>query len=171
MAKVFELLVVVLLVCVFSFTTSHAAAVNETHKRCILDAISAGSRAHGNVAALKRTYNQYFAGERMAALAARSDWKKFDAGQKKKWADATRSFVINQIVPRIVKYANTLPTFLRAIDRGGTVEVVGVVGGNTITWRILKGQCRFVDVSVEGVGRISDFVRSGMHSKERRSSR
>jgi len=168
--KVLGLLMVTLCVIGMSMV-AYAAPVTDAHKQCVSNAIRAGAAAHGNASALLDAYNRYFDGERMAALAARSDWGKLNSKQKRQWVEAARSFVMNQVVPSIQKYAGSPIRYLRAVTQGGTVSVVGLVGGNTVTWRLINGQCRFLDVSVSGIGSISDFVRSGMVSKERQSSR
>jgi len=171
MRTVIGLSVVLFVLCAYSGTAAYAAPVTDKHKQCIDGAIKEGSSAK-TAAALESAYQKYFSSEGMAALAARSGWNTFDASRKAQWMEAARSFVINRVVPAARKYSTIPIRYQREeLARGGGVNIIGMVGKDTVVWRVITGQCRLLDVSLSGVGSISDFIRSGMRSKERRSSR
>lgn len=135
-----------------------AASVSGSRQSCIRGAMAAGSTALGNPAQLNRLYERYFAGERIAQLTAGRDWQRYDEAQKNAQRSRVRRFVVNTLAPNLSRYRGSRVKFLS--ESGSRVRgVVTAPNGErrTITWHF-TGPCKFINVSIEGLGSLISFV-------------
>jgi len=138
--------------------SANAASVSGSRQSCIRNAMAAGSAALGNPAQLNRLYNRYFAGDRIAQLAAGKEWEKYDSAQKDAQRERVRKVVVYSLGSSLASYRGSRVQFL---GQNGA-KVRGVVTGpkgqrSIITWHFV-GPCKFVNVSIEGYGSLVGAV-------------
>jgi hypothetical protein len=134
------------------------AAVSAARQSCIRNAMAAGSAAIGNPARLNRLYESYFAGDKIAQLAAGKDWKRYNSAQKQAQRDRVKRFVVQVLAPNFSYYKGSRISF---VSESGS-KVKGVLTGpqgerRTITWHF-SGPCKFVNVGIAGYGSLIGFV-------------
>jgi hypothetical protein len=134
------------------------AAVSSARQSCIRNAMAAGSAALGNPARLNKLYESYFAGEKIAQLAAGKDWKRYNSAQKKAQRERVRHFVVHVLAPNFSYYRGSPINF---VSESGS-KVKGILTGpqgerRTITWHF-SGACKFVNVGIAGYGSLLSFV-------------
>ena len=134
------------------------ASVSGARQSCIRSAMAAGSAALGNPAQLNRLYERYFAGEKIAQLAAGNEWKKYNKAQKQAQRDRVRKFVVEVLAPNFSYYKSSRINFVS--ESGGKVK--GIVTGpngerRTVTWHF-AGSCKFINVGIAGYGSLISFV-------------
>jgi ABC-type transporter MlaC component len=144
------------------------AAVSNSRQACIRGALAAGSAALGNPAQLDRLFERYFAGERIAQLAAGRNWKKFNDAQKDAQRDRVRRFVVHTLAPNLSRYRGSRVRFL---TESGS-KVTGVLTApngerRRITWHF-AGRCKFINVSIEGLGSLVSYVGSSPATQKTR---
>ena len=144
---------------------SAAAAVSEARADCIRGAMAAGSAALGNPVQLNRLFERYFAGEQIAQLAAGRNWRRMSDTQRDVQRSRVRQFVVNTLAPNLSHYRGSR---VRFVSESGS-KVTGVVTAPTgerrrITWHF-AGRCKFVNVSIEGLGSLVSFVGRGPGGK------
>jgi hypothetical protein len=120
--------------------------------------MAAGSAAIGNPARLNRLYESYFAGDKIAQLAAGKDWKRYNSAQKQAQRDRVKRFVVQVLAPNFSYYKGSRISF---VSESGS-KVKGVLTGpqgerRTITWHF-SGPCKFVNVGIAGYGSLIGFV-------------
>jgi hypothetical protein len=120
--------------------------------------MAAGSAAIGNPAQLNRLFHKYFAGERIAELAAGRSWKRYSSAQKDAQRDRVRRAVVYTLASSLARYRGSRVQFLS--ETGSKVR--GIVTGpdgqrSTITWHFV-GPCKFINVSIEGYGSLVSAV-------------
>jgi hypothetical protein len=134
------------------------ASVSGARQSCIRGAMAAGSAALGNPARLNRLFERYFAGEKIAQLAAGNEWKKYNKAQKQAQRERVRKFVVEVLAPNISYYKSSRINFVS--ESGGRVK--GIVTGphgerRTVTWHF-AGPCKFINVGIAGYGSLISFV-------------
>jgi hypothetical protein len=120
--------------------------------------MAAGSAALGNAAQLNTLYERYFAGERIAQLAAGKDWKRYNKAQKNAQRSRVRRFVIHTLAPSLSSYGGSSVKFLS--ESGSKVRgVITAPNGvrRKITWHF-AGPCKFINVAIEGFGSLISFA-------------
>ena len=120
--------------------------------------MAAGSAAIGNRSQLNRLFERYFAGEKIAQLAAGNEWKKYNKAQKDAQRDRVRRFVVEVLAPNISYYKGSRINFVS--ESGGKVK--GIVTGpngerRTVTWHF-AGACKFINVGIAGYGTLIGLV-------------
>jgi len=138
--------------------SANAASVSGSRQSCIRTAMAAGSAALGNPAQLNRLYNSYFAGDRIAQLAAGKDWEKYNSAQKDAQRERVRKVVVYSLGSSLASYRGSRVQFL---GQNGS-KVRGIVTSpkgqrSIITWHFV-GPCKFVNVSIEGYGSLVGSV-------------
>jgi MlaC protein len=140
-------------------TTADAAKVSNAHQSCIVEAIDAGSAAINNQAQLKALYRRYFNGEKIAQLAAGASWQQYDEAKKTAQRSRVQQIVIEQLAPNLAPYKGSGVRFL--YESGHKVKgVVTAPHGEKrrVTWHFDVSGCRFIDVSVDGLGSLISLV-------------
>ena len=135
-----------------------SASVSSTKASCIRGAMEAGSAALGNHARLNKLYEQYFEGERIAEMAAGRDWKKYTEAQRDAQRSRVRRFVVGVLAPSFSRFGGAKVEFLSESGskvRGAVIDPQGQ--RRTITWHF-TGECRFVNLSIDGYGSLISFV-------------
>jgi hypothetical protein len=150
--EIFRLLTRLALAFVLSLGIVLPADATSSRQSCIRGAMAAGSAALGHPAQLNRLYDQYFAGETIAQLAAGKDWKRYNNAQKDAQRSKVRHFVVNVLAPNFSRYKGS---DIRFISESGS-KVRGVLTGphgqrQTITWHF-AGACKFLNISIAGYG-------------------
>jgi ABC-type transporter MlaC component len=133
-------------------TSASAASISASRQSCIRGAMAAGSAALGNTAQLNRLYDRYFAGDRIAQIAAGKDWKRYSEAQKDAQRKRARQVIVYNLGSTLASYGGSRVQF---VSQNGS-KVKGVVTApngrrSTVTWQFV-GPCKFVDVSIEGYG-------------------
>jgi hypothetical protein len=144
--------------CLTLATPVADASVSGARQTCIRNAVAAGSAALGNSAQLNRLFERYFAGEKIAQLAAGNEWKKYNRAQRDAQRERVRRFVIDVLAPNISYYRGSPINFVS--ESGGKVK--GIVTGpkgerRTVTWHF-AGPCKFINVGIAGYGSLIGFV-------------
>jgi ABC-type transporter MlaC component len=139
-------------------SSASAASVSGSRQSCIRTAMAAGSAALGNPAQLNRLYQRYFAGDRIARLAAGKDWEKYSSAQKEAQRDRVRKVVVYTLGTSLASYRGSRVQFL---GQSGS-KVRGIVTApngqrSTITWHFV-GPCKFINVSISGYGSLVGAV-------------
>jgi MlaC protein len=137
------------------------AGVSSARQTCIRNAMAAGSAALGNAAQLNRLFERYFAGEKIAQLAAGNDWKRYNEAQRDAQRERVRRFVVEVLAPNISYYKSSRINFVS--ENGGKVK--GIVTGphgerRTVTWHF-AGPCKFINVGIAGYGTLIGLVGKG----------
>ncbi|HEY7748862.1 MAG TPA: ABC transporter substrate-binding protein [Aestuariivirgaceae bacterium] len=135
-----------------------AASVSSSRQLCIRSAMTAGAAALGNPAQLDRLYERYFAGDKIAQLAAGKDWKRYDNAQKNAQRNRVRRTVVQVLAPSLSRYSGSRVKF---VSESGT-KVRGILTSRngerrTVTWDF-AGQCKFINVSIAGFGSLISYV-------------
>ena len=138
--------------------SANATSVSGSRQSCIRTAMAAGSAALGNLAQLNRLYDRYFAGDRIAQLAAGKEWEKYNSAQKNAQRERVRKVVVYSLGSSLASYRGSRVQFL---GQNGP-KVRGIVTGprgqrSVITWHFV-GPCKFVNVSIEGYGSLVGAV-------------
>lgn len=138
-----------------------AAAVSDSRQSCIRAAMAAGAKALGSPSQLDRLYERYFAGERIAQLAAGRDWLRYDKAQKSAQRNKVKRIVVSILAPSLSRYGSSKVKF---VSESGS-KVRGIVMGpngqrRTVTW-YFSGPCQFSNVSIAGFGSLISFVGKG----------
>src|SRR5688500_7024445 len=95
----FLLLFSYILLCLAFAVPAAEASVSGARQSCIRSAMAAGSAAIGNRNQLNRLYERYFAGEKIAQLAAGNEWKKYNKAQRQAQRERVRKFVVEVLAP------------------------------------------------------------------------
>jgi ABC-type transporter MlaC component len=133
-------------------SSANAENVPGSRQSCIRTAMAAGSAALGNPAQLNRLYERYFAGDRLAQLAAGNDWQKYSSAQKDAQRERVRQVVVYSLGSSLASYRGSRVQFLG--QNGSKVRgIVTAPNGqrSIITWHFV-GPCKFVNLSIEGYG-------------------
>lgn len=149
---------VVIAGCLLLAADPAAASVSSTRQTCIRGAMEAGSGALGNPTRLSTLYERYFEGERIAQLAAGRDWKRYTEAQRNAQRSRVKRFVVGVLAPSFSEYKGSGVEFLS--ENGSKVKgaVTDPQGQRrTITWHFI-GECKFVNLSIEGYGSLISFV-------------
>jgi ABC-type transporter MlaC component len=146
------------LLSVLVATSASAASVSGARQSCIRGAMAAGSAALGKPAQLNRLFERYFAGDRIAQIAAGKDWNRYSKAQREAQRKRVRQVVVYTLGNSLVHYKGSRVQFL---GQSGS-KVRGVVTApngqrSTITWHFV-GPCKFVNVSIEGYGSLVSAV-------------
>jgi ABC-type transporter MlaC component len=139
-------------------TPASAAKVSEPRQSCIRTAMEAGSAAVGNPAQLNRLFERYFAGDRIAQLAAGKDWNRYSSAQKNAQRERVRKVVVYTLGSSLAPYRGSRVQFLG--QSGPKVRGVVIAPNrqrSIITWHFV-GPCKFIDVSIEGYGSLVSAV-------------
>jgi ABC-type transporter MlaC component len=139
-------------------SSANAENVTGSRQSCIRTAMAAGSAALGNPAQLNRLYERYFAGDRIAQLAAGNDWQNYSSAQKDAQRERVRKVVVYSLGSSLASYRGSRVQFLG--QNGSKVRgVVTTPNGqrSIITWHFV-GPCKFVNVSIEGYGSLVGAV-------------
>jgi hypothetical protein len=143
-----------------SFITGvDAASVSSARQTCIIGAIEAGSAAISNPAELKALYERYFVGEKIAQLAAGNYWNQYDESKKNAQRNRVEQVVVQRLAPNLSQYRASK---VRFVSENGLM-VKGVVTAphgerRRITWQFEGTGCKFVNVSVDGLGSLIGLV-------------
>jgi ABC-type transporter MlaC component len=138
---------------------SHAAKVSNARQLCIVGAIAAGSAALNNTAQLNALYDKYFNGEKIAQLAAGNYWRQYDDAKKEAQRSRVQQVVVKTLAPNLSQYKGSDVKFLS--ESGSKVK--GVVTARhgekrRVTWHFDEQGCRFIDVSIDGLGSLIGLV-------------
>jgi hypothetical protein len=144
--------------CAALMTPIAEAGVSSSRQTCIRNAMAAGSAAIGNRTQLNRLFERYFAGEKIAQLAAGNEWKKYNKAERDAQRDRVRRFVVEVLAPNISYYKGSRINFVS--ESGGKVK--GIVTGpngerRTVTWHFAGG-CKFINVGIAGYGTLIGLV-------------
>lgn len=136
-----------------------AASVSNARRSCILGAIEAGSAAISNPAQLKALYERYFVGDKIAQLAAGNYWNQYDEAKKNAQRSRVEQVVVQTLAPSLSQYRASK---VRLVSESGSI-VKGVVTAphgerRRITWHFDGAGCKFVNVSVDGLGSLIGLV-------------
>jgi hypothetical protein len=134
------------------------ASVSSTRQSCIRGAMEAGSAALGNPTRLSKLYEHYFEGERIAQMAAGRDWKRYTEAQRDAQRSRVRRFVVGVLAPSFSRYGGSKVEFLSESGskvKGAVIDPHGQ--RQMITWHFI-GECRFVNLSIDGYGSLISFV-------------
>jgi MlaC protein len=148
------------LLALFTFITpAEAGSVSSARQSCIIGAIEAGSAAISNPAQLKLLYERYFVGEKIAQLAAGNYWQQYDEGKKNAQRNRVEQVVVQRLAPNLSQYRASK---VRFVSESGAM-VKGVVTAphgerRRITWQFDGAGCKFVNVSVDGLGSLIGLV-------------
>lgn len=148
------------LLALFSFITSaEAGSVSSARQSCIIGAIEAGSAAISNPAQLKVLYERYFVGEKIAQLAAGNYWDQYSEDKKNAQRNRVEQVVVERLAPNLSQYRASK---VRFVSESGSM-VRGVVTAphgerRRITWQFDGSGCKFVNVSVDGLGSLIGLV-------------
>jgi hypothetical protein len=148
------------LLVLFPFITgAEAASVSSARQTCIIGAIEAGSAAISNPAQLRLLYERYFVGEKIAQLAAGNYWNQYDENKKKAQRNRVEQVVVQRLAPTLSQYRASK---VRFVSESGSM-VKGVVTAphgerRRITWQFEGTDCKFVNVSVDGLGSLIGLV-------------
>src|SRR5688572_2514989 len=93
-------------------TSASAASVSGARQSCIRGAMAAGSAALGKPAQLNRLYERYFAGDRIAQIAAGKDWNRYSKAQKDAQRNRVRQVVVYTLGNSLVHYKGSRVQFL-----------------------------------------------------------
>jgi hypothetical protein len=140
-------------------TTADAAKVSHAHQSCIVGAIDAGSAAINNKAQLQALYQRYFNGEKIAQIAAGTFWDQYDEAKKNAQRNRVQTIVVEQLAPTLAQYKGSGVRFL--YESGANVKgVVTAPHGEKrrVTWHFDDSGCKFIDVSVDGLGSLIGLV-------------
>ena len=140
-------------------STASIAAVSSSRQSCILGAMSAGAAALGNPAELVTLYQRYFDGDKVAQLAAGNNWKQYDEAQKDAQRSRVEQVVVQRMAPSLSRYKGSDIEFL---SESG-MKVRGLVTApdgerRTITWLFDGSTCKFINVSIDGLGSLISVV-------------
>jgi ABC-type transporter MlaC component len=120
--------------------------------------MDAGSAALGNPNRLSTLYERYFEGERIAQLAAGRDWKRYSEIQRNAQRNRVKRFVVGVLAPSFSEYKGSEVEFLSESDskvKGAVTDSQGQ--RRTVTW-YFTGECKFVNLSIDGYGSLISFV-------------
>jgi ABC-type transporter MlaC component len=136
-----------------------AATVSDARRSCILGAIEAGSAAISNPGQLKALYERYFVGDKIAQLAAGNYWNQYDDAKKEAQRSRVEQVVVQTLAPSLSQYRASK---VRFVSESGSI-VKGVVTAphgerRRITWHFDGAGCKFVNVSVDGLGSLIGLV-------------
>lgn len=148
-----------LLISLLFVTEAGAASVSSARQSCILGAIEAGSAAISKPAELKALYERYFVGEKIAQLAAGNYWNQYDEAKKNAQRNRVEQVVVRRLAPNLSQYRASKVRFM---SESGSI-VKGVVTAphgerRRITWHFDGAGCKFVNVSVDGLGSLIGLV-------------
>jgi len=140
-------------------TAAEAASVSSARQSCIIDAIEAGSAAISNPGQLKVLYERYFVGEKIAQLAAGNYWEQYNEAKKNAQRNRVEQVVVQRLAPSLSQYRASK---VRFVSESGAL-VKGVVTAphgerRRITWQFDGPGCKFVNVSVDGLGSLIGLV-------------
>lgn len=134
------------------------ASVSGSRQSCIQGAMAAGSAALGNPAQLNRLYERYFAGDRIAQIAAGKDWGRYSSAQKNAQRNRVRQVVVYTLGGSFARYKGSRVQFLGQSGPKVRGVVIAPNGQRSIiTWHFV-GPCKFIDVSIEGYGSLVSAV-------------
>jgi hypothetical protein len=138
---------------------SHAATISNERQSCILGAMADGSAALNNPAQLKALYERYFVGDKIAQLAAGTYWDRYDDSQKDAQRKRVEHIVVSRLAPGLSQYRGSSVKFVSESDD----KVKGVVTAahrerRRITWHFDGSGCKFINVSVDGLGSLISLV-------------
>jgi ABC-type transporter MlaC component len=138
---------------------SNAATISNERQSCILGAMAAGSAALNKPAELNALYERYFDGEKIAQLAAGTYWDQYDDSQKDAQRSRVQHVVVSRLAPSLSQYKGSS---VRFVSESGE-KVKGVVTAShrerrRITWHFDGSGCRFINVSVDGLGSLISLV-------------
>jgi hypothetical protein len=136
-----------------------AASVSSSRQSCILGAIAAGSAALSSRAELNVLYERYFVGEKIAKLAAGNYWNQYDEAKKNAQRNRVQQVVVERLAPNLSQYRASK---VRFVSESGSI-VKGVVTAphgerRRITWHFDGSGCKFVNVSIDGLGSLIGLV-------------
>jgi|SRR5688572_13589128 hypothetical protein len=136
-----------------------AASVSSSRQSCILGAITAGSAALNKPAELNLLYERYFVGEKIAQLAAGNYWNQYDEAKKNAQRSRVQQVVVQRLAPNLSQYRASK---VRFVSESGSI-VKGVVTAphgerRRITWHFDGSGCKFVNVSIDGLGSLIGLV-------------
>jgi MlaC protein len=144
--------------CMVLATSASAAGVSASRQSCIQAAMAAGSAALGNPAQLNRLYERYFAGDRLAQIAAGDDWNRYSNAQKDAQRRRARQVTVYTLGTNLASYGGSRVQFLA--QSGPKVKgIVTAPNGqrSTVTWHFI-GPCKFINVSIEGYGSLVSAI-------------
>jgi hypothetical protein len=154
----FLLLFSYILLCLAFAVPAAEASVSGARQSCIRSAMAAGSAAIGNRNQLNRLYERYFAGEKIAQLAAGNEWKKYNKAQRQAQRERVRKFVVEVLAPNFSYYKNPRVDFVSESGRKVRGVVIGPNGERrTVTWHF-AGPCKFINVDIAGYGSLIGYV-------------
>ena len=142
-----------------SISAAQAGSVSGARQSCIIGAIEAGSAALSNPAQLKALYERYFVGEKIAQLAAGNYWDQYNEDKKNAQRNRVEQVVVQRLAPSLSQYRASK---VRFVSESGSM-VKGVVTAphgerRRITWQFDGSGCKFVNVSVDGLGSLIGLV-------------
>jgi hypothetical protein len=140
-------------------TTSNAANISDARKSCIVGAMAAGSAALNKPAELKALYERYFVGEKIAQLAAGTYWNQYDESKKETQRSRVQQVVVSRLAPSLSQYKGSK---VRFVSESGE-KVKGVVTAphgerRRITWHFDGSSCKFLNISIDGLGSLISLV-------------
>ena len=143
----------------FVLSTPGDAAVSSSRQSCILGAMSAGAAALGNPAELVALYQRYFDGDKVAQLAAGNFWVQYDDAKKDAQRSRVQQVVVQRVAPSLSRYKGS---DVRFVSESG-MKVRGVVTARDgerrkITWFFDGAACKFINVSIDGLGSLIGLV-------------
>jgi hypothetical protein len=135
------------------------ADVSGSRQSCILQAMSAGAAALGNPAELVTLYQRYFDGDKVAQLAAGNYWNQYDDAKKDAQRGRVQQVVVQRVAPSLSRYKGSE---VRFTGESG-MKVRGVVKARDgerrkITWFFDGSACKFINVSIDGLGSLIGLV-------------
>lgn len=139
---------------------SDAAPISNDRQSCILGAMAAGSAALNNPTELTALYKRYFVGDKIAQLAAGKYWEQYSESQKDAQRNRVQQVVVSKLAPGLSSFKSSN---VRFVSESGE-KVRGVVtprAGDrrrTITWHFDGSSCRFINVSIDGLGSLISLV-------------